>query len=79
VLSPNPVINLLDVRLDPDNFKNPMLEIRDIQGKLVFTKTDAEVNPQTPIKLDLHELPQGLYFLTVTENKHTLIKKLIKQ
>ena len=79
VLSPNPVINLLDVRLDPDSFKNPQLELRDIQGKLVLTKTDAEVNAQMPIKLDLQDLPQGLYFLTVTENKHTLIKKLIKQ
>ena len=79
VLSPNPVINLLDVRLDPDSFKNPQLELRDIQGKLVLTKTDAEVNAQMPIKLDLQDLPQGLYFLTITENKHTLIKKLIKQ
>ena len=79
VLSPNPVINLLDVRLDPDKFKKPHLDVHDIQGKLVLTKTDAEVNPQTPIKLDLHELPQGLYFLTVIENKHTLVKKLIKQ
>jgi hypothetical protein len=79
VLSPNPVINLLDVRLDPDSFKNPYLEVRDIQGKLVLSKNDAEVNPQIPIKLDLHEIPEGLYFLTVTENKHTLVRKLIKQ
>lgn len=79
VLSPNPVINLLDVRLDPDSFKTPLLELRDIQGKLVFTKTDGQVNPQIPIKLDLQDLPQGLYFLTVSENKHTIVKKLIKQ
>lgn len=79
VLCPNPVVNVMDVRLDPFLFHTPQLEIRDLSGKLVKTYEPVEVNVQQPCRIDLNELPQGIYFLHVSEGGYSVSKRIIKQ
>ena len=78
VMSPNPVINTVDIRLDPDNFLNPILEIHDMQGRLIMVKSDITVDAQKPVRMDLSTLPHGLYFLQISENGKSISKRLIK-
>jgi hypothetical protein len=78
VLSPNPVINFLDVRLDPDRFTKPEISIRDIQGREVMLHSGYTVDPRHALKLDLSALPAGLYFLNVTERGFTATKRVIR-
>jgi hypothetical protein len=78
VLSPNPVVNIVDVRLDKDRFSKPSIEIRDIQGKLLLKHEVLEINPQIPVRLDLSNYPQGLYFINVKENSVSITRRLIK-
>jgi hypothetical protein len=79
VISPNPVVNLVDIRLDPDAFVSPTLELRDLQGKLVSSYQIEKVDVQKPFRIDLSELGQGMYFMNVSENGHSLSKRIIKR
>lgn len=79
VICPNPVVNVMDVRLDPFLFHAPQIEIRDLSGKLVRTYETVEVNVQQPCRIDLNELPQGIYFLHVSEGTYSVSKRIVKQ
>ncbi|MFM2285971.1 MAG: hypothetical protein RLZZ543_1468 [Bacteroidota bacterium] len=79
VLSPNPVLSSVDIRLDPDDFHNPSIEIRDMQGRLLLVKDGITVDPQKPVRIDLSEFPHGLYFLQVSEGGHSVSKRVIKE
>jgi hypothetical protein len=79
VICPNPVVNVMDVRLDPFLFHTPQIEIRDLSGKLVKTYEPVEVNVQQPCRIDLNELPQGIYFLHVSEGAYSVSKRIVKQ
>lgn len=78
LLSPNPVISYLDVRLDPDRFNKPQISIRDIQGREVLTHNSYSVHSGDILRLDMSKLPAGLYFLNVSENGITAIKRIIR-
>ncbi|MEX1188941.1 MAG: T9SS type A sorting domain-containing protein [Bacteroidia bacterium] len=79
VLCPNPVVNVMDVRLDPFLFHAPLIELRDISGKLVNSYQVTEVDVQKPFRIDLNELPQGMYFLNVSEQGYSVSKRLVKK
>ena len=78
VISPNPVVSTIDIRLDPDNFVNPIIELHDMQGRLILTKDGITVDAQKPVRIDMTELPAGLYFLQASENGKTISKRVIK-
>ncbi len=79
IISPNPVVNSATLRLDPDQFSNPIVEIRDLQGRLVKLIGMIEVNPATPAEVDLKDIPSGLYFLQAIENGKTAVRRIVKK
>jgi hypothetical protein len=79
VVSPNPVIDMLTIRIDPDRFQTVDLELRDMQGRLVKRLSNQPVNPQNPILISMQGQPQGLYFLQAFENGVTAIRRVIKK
>lgn len=78
VVSPNPVIGLVDIRLDSDNFANPTIEVRDLQGRILLVKNNLSVSKGKSVNIDLSELPQGLYFIQASENGKSISKRFIK-
>jgi hypothetical protein len=78
VVSPNPVIGSLDIRLDSDNFANPTIEVRDVQGRILLTKKNLSMSIGKPLNVDLSELPQGLYFIQASENGKSISKRIVK-
>lgn len=79
IVSPNPVVNVVDIRLDPDAFTSPTLELRDLQGKLINRYQIDKIDVQKPFRLDLSNLTQGMYFMQVSENGNSLSKRIIKR
>lgn len=79
VICPNPVVNIMDLRLDPFVFHSPTVELRDLQGKLIQSYQVEEVNVQKPYRIDLNELPQGMYFIQVSEQGYSMSKRVIKK
>jgi hypothetical protein len=78
VVSPNPVIGLVDIRLDADYFANPTIEVRDVQGRILLTKKNLSMSKGKPLNVDLSELPQGLYFIQASENGKSISKRIVK-
>lgn len=78
VVSPNPVIGLADIRLDSDYFSNPIIEVRDVQGRILLVKNNLSVINGKPLNIDLSELPQGLYFIQANENGKSISKRIVK-
>lgn len=79
VVSPNPVVNTAVIRLDPDQFSKPNVELRDLQGRLVRNLGQVEVNPAMPMEFDLKEIPAGLYFVQAYENGKTAVRRIVKK
>ena len=78
VVSPNPVIGLVDIRLDSDYFVNPTIEVRDVQGRIILVKKNLSVSKGKSLNIDLSELPQGLYFIQANENGKSISKRIVK-
>ena len=52
------------------------IDIIDIQGKRIFNKM---INGRDQIELDVSQLQGGIYFVRVTSQGKTFIKKLVKE
>ena len=78
VVSPNPTLGNIFVRLDPEVFTKVDIELRDLQGRIVFEKKECEVDVQNPLNIDLTSFPQGVYFLNAAGNGKNVVKRVIK-
>ncbi len=74
-LSPNPAKDILNIRIDSDEFQQ--LSIQDVSGKLVVNKAIQFSGNQ--YNLDIRDLEKGVYFLTLTNGDRTLQEKFIKR
>lgn len=71
-IHPNPVENLLNIQFKGS--QETQVEIFDILGKVVFTKT---LQQSQSIKLD--HLKSGVYIVKLTQGSATITKKIVKQ
>ena len=76
-ISPNPVSDFLDIRIP--GYGNPdqiTVKLYDNSGKLM--KGRQEMNIENPLKIDVHYLKPGIYFIEVLNGKNKLTSKFIK-
>ena len=73
-LYPNPFNNSLTLKTTLNNHIDS-IELYDISGRIVLTKT--EINASSKM-LNLEGLTSGSYFVKITTNKGTITKKIIK-
>jgi Secretion system C-terminal sorting domain len=76
-VSPNPTTNLLRITSDGLVNQNLSLTLTDLKGSIM--KTQQFDGSDTTI--EVQELPQGLYFLQLSNTKNTVLKsfKIVKQ
>lgn len=76
---PNPVTDLLQVKLNDRTTGNVDINISDLQGRVVYTATDVE-NNGSEIKINTHGLTPQVYVLKVTGKQGGIvaIEKFIK-
>ncbi|MFI5221442.1 MAG: T9SS type A sorting domain-containing protein, partial [Bacteroidia bacterium] len=72
-LFPNPANNQLTIRTENSTTKN--IFIMNITGQVVTQKSSND----TEIKIDLSNLPAGLYFVRVAQGDSQSMKKLMKE
>ncbi|MDT3739531.1 MAG: YCF48-related protein [Candidatus Kapabacteria bacterium] len=58
-------------------FNNPVIEITDISGKIVYEKKVPELNDKSASIIDLGNMPSGVYLLNLKSESKTYSKKLI--
>jgi hypothetical protein len=73
LLYPNPVKEFLTIHLKNENYKKATFAITTMSGWDVKT---GEINHQ---RIDVEDLPQGIYILTITVDGERLRKTLIKE
>lgn len=67
---PNPATTVIHFR---NITEKTVITIYDSQGKVVI------INPAESYQLDISSVPNGVYYLKISDDKNTVIKKLIKQ
>lgn len=77
---PNPVTDILNIRVVTPVPEKLLLQITDISGKMVYVKTDVAGNNGT-ISFNIKELPANVYILRLVnkDNKIVATEKIIKQ
>jgi hypothetical protein len=71
---PNPATDIITIEIT-GIFKASYLSIMNIEGQQVITRQIKE--PQT--QLDISNLPSGVYFVKLTNDKTVKVGKMIKQ
>lgn len=71
---PNPVQNLLHVKL-PDDNTTCSIKITTVDGKIISQK--LEVRKETTI--DMSKFPKGIYFIHLIQNNKTIVGKIVKE
>jgi hypothetical protein len=46
------------------------LELTDVSGKVLQTKTGETINDENKITVDVHQYAQGMYIINLTEDEH---------
>ena len=73
---PNPSKGVFNLVTDTNEIKE--IEVYDVTGKVILSKNDFGVSDiQTPI--DLTSASQGIYFVKITSNNQSTIKRIIKE
>ena len=77
MIYPNPAEDYVDVDLDAARFRAVDLSIIDGLGK-VLRQQKVKSAPIGPVRMNLEDLPTGLYFLRVeAEGLRDVVKKLV--
>jgi hypothetical protein len=74
---PNPTLGELSIEVkEHTNERVKKIEIFDIYGKKQFSSTCAPVHSST---IDISHLPVGIYFVKITTEARTVVRKVIKE
>ena len=78
-ISPNPASDYIEIKNIGATCKIQNVIITDITGKTIF-KSNVDFNSGSSIKISLHELNNGIYFLIINRNqKGSVTKKFVKK
>lgn len=73
---PNPITNILNIRLNNLVLKNLSLFIFNAAGSLIHK--EEQQNPDSEIEINAEMFKPGLYFLQIISQDHIILKKFIK-
>jgi hypothetical protein len=77
--APNPFNDFLNLNLFSETETNAFIQIFDINGLLLFNKTEKLTNGKNSFSyLEVSSLKNGFYVLTITINNNTFTYKLVK-
>ena len=78
-LYPNPSSNFVQLSLNATDLQEAVIQIVDIQGRLVWNKTLTNLNGNYQQQYDFQHLDRGLYILSIQTNEGQYTEKLILQ
>jgi subtilisin-like proprotein convertase family protein len=74
---PNPSSGVVSLSILNAQFQNLQITVTDIQGKLIYSAIEKNVNAAFKKEIDLQEQAKGLYFINVIGDQKTASLKLI--
>jgi hypothetical protein len=76
-VSPNPTDDACNISYTSKSKEPLQIKVYDVNGKTVYTETDANVNEQVNKTLSLKDLGEGTYFVHLTQGKQSEIRKMV--
>ena len=79
---PNPFTDKIEIEINKDSSENVAIEIINLSGSIIFSKTYSLSGQNSTISLssaELNSLSQGIYFLNVITKSKSAIVKIIKE
>lgn len=78
-ISPNPVKNILNIKIASANNNSTVLSVLNISGTVMFTRSAVTSNGETTLQLDVSHLSAGNYFLKIisVDGKINEVRKII--
>ncbi len=78
-LFPNPVENILNAEFYSPNTEKIEIQLFNTSGTLVFRNTEMVMRGKNSLKINVENLPAGVYFLNTSFGNKTQTKKIVKQ
>jgi hypothetical protein len=78
-LYPNPAIDEVRVEISNNEIATYTINVMDMMGKLLQTKSVAKNESTTEASLNIANLPRGMYLIQINNGTERVTKKLIKQ
>jgi len=72
---PNPTSGQLNIKLGKETDRGTSTILTDLQGKVFIQEHISSIN--TTFVIDIHKIPSGMYYLTLSSDRGTVTKKLI--
>lgn len=76
---PNPVTEMLNVTADGIENGNYKLALKNILGQLILNENEKIENNSFKNTISISEFPNGIYFLTIDNDKTRIVRKIIIQ
>ena len=75
---PNPVQEILNIKINSENVNETTISIIDITGKTVQTEILNNIQGETTHQVNVANLSQGTYFVTFNVNGILTFEKIVK-
>jgi Secretion system C-terminal sorting domain len=75
IIYPNPTTGIFNIGVG--NSKLKTLEVTDISGKIIFNQNEFD-NSSNDIQINLSNVAKGVYFVKISTDEATTVKKIIK-
>lgn len=76
---PNPANTEINVAMTLDNAENTVVKVLDISGKVISTMNLGTVNGQQTVSISLEGVSTGVYFVEMSNDNNTQVKKFVKK
>lgn len=76
---PNPVNDILNVSFEMMEREAINISLSSMTGQTVITQSQTFTNGKQNVQMNLSDLPQGVYILSISNNKEAISKKVVKQ
>ncbi len=77
---PNPTSDLINIEYISNKNVEPVLEIKNVLGQIIFTERLALNNSSVKIsRVELANFESGIYFVYLNVEEQTIVKKIIKK
>ncbi|MBP1630365.1 MAG: hypothetical protein H6Q15_1258 [Bacteroidetes bacterium] len=73
---PNPASDYINLNFQSPKGENYSVELRDVLGKTIKTQTINTQEEEVSTRMDINNIPQGIYFITLRTNTNTITKKI---
>lgn len=76
-LYPNPTVNYINIDYKIKKGSSITASVIDMAGRVIKTRNFSDDVQSSELQIGLDKLPNGVYFLKVTENNNTVVKKFV--